>query len=265
LKNKNRIQQMLRVYTDGSSINNGRAGNRGGYAAVYPDFLNESFGCPLPDTSSQTNQTAELTAIYEGLKKLKDFVKIDEKIVRICTDSDYSIQCLTKWVVGWRKRDWKTAEGKPVVHRELIEKILNLLNEFGGHQFHHVKSHTGFADEDSRMNDIADRLARKAVDERKCIRYEELDIKVIHSNTESALPGIPLTLMGPPIEEDRLFEALLENIDSLDKKYLKSALLSAYKKTLADKSYELEKTKIYKSIAYRLIEKTHLTIEHVDE
>ena len=48
---------MIRIYTDGSCINNGRAGNRGGYAAVYPDFLELSFGCPLPDTSSQTNQT----------------------------------------------------------------------------------------------------------------------------------------------------------------------------------------------------------------
>ena len=91
---------MIRIYTDGSCINNGRAGNRGGYAAVYPDFLELSFGCPLPDTSSQTNQTAELTAIYEGLSKLKDITKTEELVGLICTDSEYSINCLTKWVVG---------------------------------------------------------------------------------------------------------------------------------------------------------------------
>jgi ribonuclease HI len=256
---------MLRLYTDGSCINNGLPGNRGGYAAVYPDFLNESFGCPLPDTSSQTNQTAELTAIYEGLNKLKTITKTEERVVRICTDSEYSINCLTKWVTGWRKKDWKTSEGKPVVHREIIEKILNSLNDFAGYQFCHIKAHTGASDEDSHFNDIADRLARKSVAEFKFVTYEDLDVKVIRSSTEMIVPGIPIVLMGPPMEEDRLFEALLKNIESLDKKYLKSALIAAFKKTLSDKSYELEKTKIHKSVAYRLVEKNHLTIEHLDE
>lgn len=258
---------MLRIYTDGSCINNGRAGNRGGYAAVYPDFLEYSFGCPLPDTSSQTNQTAELTAIYAGIEKLKDVTKTEEMIIRICTDSEYSINCLTKWVVGWRKKDWKTAEGKPVVHRELIEKILNKLKEFAGHQFCHVKAHTGNTDDDSKFNDIADRLARKSVEEQRIIKYEELELKVIRSGDvhDNVLKGIPLAIMGGPIEEEALFESILGNPNSIDKKYLKSALLSALKKTLLDKSYDLEKTKIHRSNAYRLIEKTHLTIERVEE
>jgi ribonuclease HI len=255
------------MYTDGSCVNNGRAGNRGGYAAVYPDFLEHSFGCPLSDTSSQTNQTAELTAIYEGLERLKHITKIEEIIVRICTDSEYSINCLTKWVIGWRKKDWKTAEGKPVVHRELIEKILNTLKDFAGHQFCHVKAHTGEADEDSRFNDVADRLARKSVEEQRIIKYEELEVKIIRSGDvhDHILNGIPLAIMGGPVEEEVLFKSILENLNSIDKKYLKSALLSALKKTLLDKSYDLEKTKIHRSNAYRLIEKTHLTIERVDE
>lgn len=258
---------MIRVYTDGSCVNNGRAGNRGGYAAVYPEFLEQSFGCPLPDTCSQTNQTAELTAIHEGLTKLNEITKTDNVIVRICTDSEYSINCLTKWVVNWRKKDWKTSDGKPVVHRELIEKILNKLNDFAGHQFCHVKAHTNIVDEDTKFNDIADRLARKSVEEKRPIKYADLEIKTIRACDvhDNVLKGIPLALMGPPVEEDKLVNTILENLDSIDKKYLKSAVLNALKKTLSDKSYDLEKTKIHKSNAYRLIEKTHLTIERVDE
>jgi ribonuclease HI len=254
---------MLRVYTDGSCINNGRAGNRGGYAAVYPDFLDQSFGCPLADGVSQTNQTAELTAIHEGLLKLKTLTKTDEKIIRICTDSEYAINCLTKWVAGWRKKDWKTAEGKPVVHREIIEKILDVLNAFAGHQFCHIKAHTGLTDEDSTYNDMADRLAKKSVTERRMVTHDELEFKVIRSGDvhDGVLPGIPLAIMGGPIEETKLFEHILQNIGSLDKKYLKTALMTALKKTLQDKAYDIEKTKIHTHVAYRLVEKTHLTIE----
>jgi ribonuclease HI len=198
---------------------------------------------------------------------LKELTKVDDAIVRICTDSEYSINCLTKWVVNWRKKGWKTSEGNPVVHRELIEKILKELEGFAGHQFCHIKAHTGLSDEDSVLNDAADRLARKSVEECRRIAYEELHVKQIRSGETSdhVLKGIPLALMGAPVDEETLFKSLLENTESIDKKYLKSALLTALKKTLLDKSYDLEKTKIHKTTAYRLIEKTHLTIERVDE
>jgi len=260
-------QTMLRLYTDGSSINNGRAGNRGGYAAVYPDFLEHSFGSPLPDTSSQTNQTAELTAIYQGILKLYTLTNTKEQILRICTDSEYSIHCLTKWVVGWRKKDWKTSEGKPVVHREIIEHILHALNDFAGHQFCHIKAHTGLTDEDSKFNDIADRLARKSVEENKTVRYEDLEVKVIRSGDvhDYVLHGIPLAIMGAPVEDEVLVKSILENIDSLDKKYVKTALVSALRKTLLDRNYDIEKAKIHKGVVYRLIEKKHLVIERIEE
>jgi ribonuclease HI len=115
---------MLSIYTDGSSINNGRKNSRGAYSAVYPHAPDLSFGRPLADDNSQTNQTAELTGILEGIRTLKSFRSPAGVVVRICTDSEYSINCLTKWVSGWRKRDWKTSEGKPVVHRVLLEEIL---------------------------------------------------------------------------------------------------------------------------------------------
>lgn len=251
-------KKMLRVYTDGSSIR----GNRGGYSAVFPDFLEESFGCPLPDTMSQTNQTAELTAILEGLTKLTAITDVTERIVRICTDSEYSINCLTTWVVKWKKNDWKTSDGNPVVHRTVIERILEILKGFAGHHFSHVKAHTGLDDEDSRYNDYADRLAKKSVLENRIVNIKDLEIKTIR--TPDVLAGIPLAIMGMPMDEDSLVSSLMKNIHVLDKKYVKTALLTALRKTLQDKGYDIEKTKIHKTVSYRLIEKTHLTIEHED-
>jgi hypothetical protein len=46
---------------------------------------------------------------------------------------------------------------------------------------------------------------------------------------------------------------------------LSAALISALKKTLQSKAYDLEKAKIHGAVAYKLVEKTHLTIEKLEE
>jgi ribonuclease HI len=258
---------MLRMYTDGSCTNNGKSSGKGGIGVAYPDFREHSFGEPLPADGSQTNQTAELTAIHVGLERIKTLTDVSDRVVRVCTDSEYSINCLTKWVSGWRKKGWKTAEGKDVVHRTVIERILESLAAFAGHQFVHVKAHTGAGDEDSRWNDVVDRLARKAVDEKRSVRYEDLEDKPVRAGGagDEVLAGIPLALMGGPVSEDALVAAIRANLDALDPAHLKAALVSALKKTLRAKAYDLDKTKIHKQVAYRLIEKSHLTIEQIDE
>jgi len=105
LYNINITAEMLRVYTDGSCINNGKkAGSKAAIGVAYPDFAAECFGEPLPAEMHPTNQTAELHAIYAGLEHLKTITAAPERVVRICTDSEYSINCLTKWVSGWRRK-----------------------------------------------------------------------------------------------------------------------------------------------------------------
>jgi ribonuclease HI len=257
---------MLSIYTDGSSLNNGRKNSRGAYSAVYPDTPELSFGRPLPSESSQTNQTAELTGILEGVRGLKAQRSLSGVVIRICTDSEYSINCLTKWVSGWRKKDWKTSEGKPVVHRTLLEEILKELEGIA-HQFVHVRAHTGGSDTDSKWNNYADQLANKAATEGKECKIADLTEKVVRLGTsaDDVLSGIPLKIMGAPLSESDLVKAILANTASLDQKILSSALISALKKTLQSKAYDLEKTKIHGAAAYRLIEKTHLTIEKLEE
>jgi ribonuclease HI len=259
---------MLRIFTDGSCTHNGRKGARASYGVIYPDKLIESWGAPITN-GTQTNQTAELTAIYEGIKKGTTLSGNPAHVdVHIFSDSEYSINCLTKWVSGWKKRDWKTADGKPVVHRELIEKILDQLKLFAGHVFVHVKAHTGGADENSRWNQEADDIARKAGEENAVVMYKDFKecVKVIRNtdSTEEALKGIPLALMGAPVSENDLFAAIKANLGSIDEKHLKSALISALKKTLQSKNYELEKSKVFKTPHYRLIEESHLTIKRLE-
>ena len=260
---------MLKVYTDGSCTSNGKKSAKAAFGVIYPDHLSESWGEPLSEDASHTNQTAELTAIYQGIVRGKT-VQGDpsELTLHIYTDSEYSINCLTKWVSGWRKKDWKTSTGKPVVHRDIIEKIMDELKHYSGHIFTHVKAHTDSTDEHSVWNGKVDQLAREASEKGKVVKLSEIsEVKVIRNTepSEHVLKGIPLAIMGGPVSEKDLVEALKKNLDSLDATALKTALITALKKTLSSKKYDLEKSKVFKTPHYKLIEQNHLTIKRLED
>ncbi len=260
---------MLRVYTDGSCISNGKKSAKAAFGVIYPDHLAESWGEPLSEGDSHTNQTAELTAIYQGILKGTTLQGDPSDVtIHIYTDSEYSINCLTKWVGGWKKKDWKTATGKPVVHRDVIERILNELKKYSGHIFTHVKAHTDSTDEHSIWNGKVDQLARDASEKGKIVKMTDLsEVKVVRNTepSEHVLTGIPLAIMGGPVSEKDLVESLKKNLDILDPTALKTALISALKKTLSIKKYDLEKSKVFKTPHYKLIEQNHLTIKRLGD
>ena len=43
--------------------------------------------------------------------------------VALYTGSDYLRNGATRWLAGWKRRGWKTQEGRPVLHRELWERL----------------------------------------------------------------------------------------------------------------------------------------------
>ncbi|KAK4665234.1 hypothetical protein QC763_400220 [Podospora pseudopauciseta] len=109
------------VYTDGAAPGNGKAGACGGvgvwFGADDPRNVSERLAGPL-----QTNQRAELTAILRALQ----LVNLDSPI-EIRTDSQYSIDCVTKWYASWVKKGWKTAGGTPVKNADLVKAIRDLM------------------------------------------------------------------------------------------------------------------------------------------
>jgi ribonuclease HI len=52
-----------------------------------------------------------------------------DRDVAIVTDSEYSINCATKWAEGWRRNGWKTTSGKAVENKDLVEAILTRVEE----------------------------------------------------------------------------------------------------------------------------------------
>ncbi|KAL9026307.1 MAG: hypothetical protein Q9196_005011 [Gyalolechia fulgens] len=113
----------VRIHTDGSALRNGGASAFAGVGVYFGpgDTRNVSETLPGP---RQTNQRAELTAILRALE-------IVPKNLNVCiiTDSRYGIDCVTIWYVNWRKNGWKTAAGKAVENKDLVENILSKIEE----------------------------------------------------------------------------------------------------------------------------------------
>ncbi|MDQ2878320.1 MAG: ribonuclease HI [Pseudomonadota bacterium] len=100
-----------------------------------------------------TNNRMELTAATEGLNALKRPCH-----VILSTDSRYVMDGLTKWIHGWRRNGWRTADRKPVKNAELWQALLDAA---APHRIEWiwVKGHAGHPD-----NERADRLASDAAD-----------------------------------------------------------------------------------------------------
>lgn len=245
----------MRVFTDGACSHNGRPDAKAGYAVWFPDAKDLSYSARVPSTEGQTNQRAELSAIHRAVVIL-DSKGFHDEDIKIYTDSEYSINCLTKWISGWISRGWKTAAGGDVLHKDLIQATSTLLSKFKSHQFVHVRAHTGNEDDLSKQNDIVDRMARATIDD---------TVKVIQSNDtlEDALfEGCPLRLLGPPVPQSQVISWIRANLDKLPSDVVAKHLYKLITEVCKDRSVTLTKQTIQKTPMIRA-ERTSLQISHV--
>ncbi|KAI9785496.1 MAG: hypothetical protein M1839_009237 [Geoglossum umbratile] len=114
---------VLRIYTDGSSLGNGKYGASAGVGVYFGQDDSRNVSEPLAGPR-QTNQRAELTAILRAIE-----IAPLHREVRIFTDSSYAIDCVTKWYINWRLNDWQTSLKKPVENQDLIKAIVGKIEE----------------------------------------------------------------------------------------------------------------------------------------
>ncbi len=137
------------IYTDGACRGNPGPGGWGALM-IARGRERELWG----GDSATTNNRMELTAVIRALEALKRRCRI-----RLYTDSKYVIQGVEEWMAAWKKRDWKTADRKPVKNRDLWE-ALDALTASHDITWHWVKGHAGDAG-----NERADALANRGIDE----------------------------------------------------------------------------------------------------
>lgn len=136
-------EEKVYLYTDGACSGNP---GPGGWACLlkYKDKTKEISG----GAGKTTNNQMELTAVIEGLSLLKKPCEVE-----LFTDSKYVLEGATKWLTGWIQKGWKKTNKKPVLNRELWEKLIPLLKKHTLN-WYWVKGHAGHP-ENERVDTMA--------------------------------------------------------------------------------------------------------------
>jgi Ribonuclease HI len=135
------------IFTDGACSGNP---GPGGWGAIlrFGSVVKELCG----GEAETTNNRMELMAAIHGLNALKEPCEVD-----LYTDSAYVKDGITKWITGWKRRDWRTADDKPVKNMELWMQLEEARDRHSV-TLHWVKGHAGHPE-----NERADELARQGM------------------------------------------------------------------------------------------------------
>lgn len=141
----------VEIFTDGACSGNP---GPGGWGAIlrWAGVEKELFGSENPTT----NNRMEMLAAIMALEALKRPVS-----VKLHTDSRYLCDGITKFIHGWKKNDWKTANKKPVKNIDLWLRLDVALKPHRV-EWIWVKGHAGHPE-----NERADSLARQGVEQAK--------------------------------------------------------------------------------------------------
>jgi len=133
----------VEIFTDGACKGNPGPGGWG--AVIRSGTREKELSGGEPDT---TNNRMELMAAIAALGALKRPCH-----VTLTTDSNYVRDGITKWIHGWRRNGWKTADRKPVKNADLWQALVEAAAPHRI-EWHWVKGHAGHPE-----NERADALA----------------------------------------------------------------------------------------------------------
>ncbi|MGJ3248839.1 MAG: ribonuclease HI [Elainellaceae cyanobacterium] len=148
------LTMIQHVYTDGACSGNPGPGGWGTLIQFDDGAVHEMGGA----SSQTTNNRMEMQAAIAALEFILASGQTDP--VELYTDSEYVKNGITKWLSGWKRKQWKTSAGKPVLNQDLWQ-VLDRLNSQVNDQLNtplswrYVRGHSG-----NVGNDRCDAIAR---------------------------------------------------------------------------------------------------------
>jgi ribonuclease HI len=136
------------IATDGACKGNPGIGGWGAVLRAANGIEKELAGAE----AHTTNNRMELTGAIQALNALTK-----PAAVILSTDSVYVRDGITKWIHGWKRNGWRTADKKPVKNAELWQALLDAAARHKV-DWRWVKGHSGDPD-----NERADALANAAI------------------------------------------------------------------------------------------------------
>ncbi len=205
------------IYTDGACTGNP---GPGGWGVVV--YFDDGSIHELGDASTKTtNNRMEMQAAIAALKFLESSGQ--NKPITLYTDSEYLINCVTKWVKGWKRKGWKKSDGKPVLNQDLLQILDNLNSQ--QIKWQHVRGHAG-----NIGNERCDEIARGFATGKIPSLKQMLDINISDVNFEQkAEVEVPSTTnlhIKPTIINKKIHNSSLE-LDTNNTKIMESSSATA--------------------------------------
>lgn len=141
----------VHVYTDGSCESNGKFTAAAGLGVYFGE--NHSLNASDPVEGKPTNNAGEIQA---AIRAIQDAQNCNVKRLNIFTDSHFLINSACKWMVQWKRKDWRLATGRKVVNQKDFKRLDELI-ETGNMliKWSYIPAHKGY-----HGNEEADRLAK---------------------------------------------------------------------------------------------------------
>jgi ribonuclease HI len=149
---KSKSVDKLYIFTDGGCYRNGKPECKAAYSVLFTEeseSIMYKFNTTRMVIKEPSNNKAELSGIKYVYKTIYENTDVFEnKKIVICSDSMYSINCITKWSSNWIKNKWKNSKGEDVKNQDTIKTILDYKKSIGESgkdieiEFKHVFSHT---------------------------------------------------------------------------------------------------------------------------
>jgi ribonuclease HI len=197
------------IFTDGACKANGTRGAVAGWAWGF--WNGPARGEPVAaraqrlEESPATNQRAELMALYDAMRWWSEIGGGSDIV--FYTDSQYAMNCASKWGPTWRSKGWKrgSTEGGPLQNLDIIQPLVELWL-LGRWAIRHVRGHQVGSGHEVWGNNWVDRAA---VEGAGGIRLEygltSVVARVAAAATEKSLF---------PFEEEKPVSSVIEHVVS---------------------------------------------------
>ncbi|MEO5340574.1 MAG: ribonuclease HI [Magnetococcus sp. MYC-9] len=140
-------RQLVRIHTDGACRGNP---GPGGWGALLEYGAEEKTLSGY--AAHTTNNRMEMLAVIRALESLKRPCR-----VVLTTDSQYVKNGITQWIVQWKRRGWRKADGQGVLNVDLWQRLDALCRQHEV-EWNWVRGHTGHP-----QNERVDLLARQGI------------------------------------------------------------------------------------------------------
>ncbi len=146
---------MITIFTDGAARGNPGPGGWG-TIIISEDTVTELGG----REDHTTNNRMELSAIIHALESIPN-----EHDITVYTDSAYVVSGITRWVIGWKKNNWKTSQKEDVLNRDLWERLVDATGK-KVIMWKIIKGHSGIP-----ANERCDVIATSYADKKAVVLY----------------------------------------------------------------------------------------------